>query len=315
MKTKQKSPSNTQEPATPSAEQVDSPPEKTPAPPVEPPVRGEDGDLYAHAPHWKIYGYFDKIPPYLLPSDLDVPKIDYIFPPPTPVELLAFATAIHGSGPLPRNRKALEKLFSQAFVLWRESQHQIKAYSRYVLPHQETVPSAHDLEPQNFESFEDFVRHVTGLKRSDDARVAFHKGLDSNESVDSAKKVDDWVREFVNGSNPQFLLARVTKKFKRWYRTYLRTARTNSVVMRGCYALVRKVTGLKNKEKVKALFEEWKKHEATTGHQTGEGAALLERLRERFEPWWKEKQADNANAKDARNLSRRPLKRKSQKSS
>ena len=116
MKTKQKSPSNTQEPATPSAEQVDSPPEKTPAPPVEPPVRGEDGDLSAHAPHWKIYGYFDKIPPYLLPSDLDVPKIDYIFPPPTPVELLAFATAIHGSGPLPRNRKALEKLFSQAFV-------------------------------------------------------------------------------------------------------------------------------------------------------------------------------------------------------
>ena len=167
------------------------------------------------------------------------------------------------------------------------------------------------MEPQNFESFEDFVRHVTGLKRSDDARVAFHKWLDSNESVDSAKKVDDWVREFVNGSNPQFLLARVTKKFKRWYRTYLRTARTNSVVMRGCYALVRKVTGLKNKEKVKALFEEWKKHEATTGHQTGEGAALLER----FEPWWKEKQADNANAKDARNLSRRPLKRKTQKSS
>ncbi len=311
MKTKQKSPSNTQEPATPSAEQVDSPPEKTPAPPVEPPVRAEDGDIYAHAPDWKIYGCFDKIPPYLIPSDLDVPKIDYLFPPPTPVELLAFATAIHGSGPLPRNRKALEKLFSQAFVLWRESQHQIKAYSRYVLPHQETVPSAHDLEPQNFESFEDFVRHVTGLKRSDGARVAFHKWLDSNESVDSAKKVDDWVREFVNGSNPRFLLDRVTKKFTRWYRKYLRTARTNSVVMRECYVLVRKVTGLKGNKKVKALFEEWRDDQMEVGNGMEMGDALLGRLRECFEPWWKKKQAGNANGKDAPKSSRRAASKKS----
>ena len=317
MKTKKKKPSNTQESATPSAEEVDSPPEKTPAPPVEPPVCAEDGDIYAHAPHWANCGYYDIPPPCLVHPELDVPKIDYILPPPTPVELLEFATAIHGSGPLPRNRKALEKLFSQAFVLWRESQHQIYAYSRYVHPHQETVhhetvPSADELEPQNFKSYEAFVRHVTGLKRRDDARVAFQKWLDSD---DFTKEADHWKRMFVDRSSPRGLLDRVTNEFTRWYKFYLRRARRNSVVMRGCYALVRKVTGLKNKEKVKALFEEWKKHEATTGHQTGEGAALLERLRERFEPWWKEKQADNANAKDARNLSRRPLKRKSQKSS
>ena len=298
MKTKKKSPRNTQQPATPSAEQVDSPPpKKTPALPVEPPVSAGD-DIYAHAPYLKIYTS-DGAPPYKLP--------------PTPVELLAFATAIHGSGPLPKNHTALKELFYQAFVLWRKSQYQIAMYSKHFLPNQDQMPpvlTRDDLEPQSFESYEAFVRCVTKSKRNEGARLAFQKWLDSKKPGDPKKEIDYWKRKFVDGSSPRMVLDGVIRAYSLWPGRNPGIVGANSVAFRECYKFVRKVTGLSDKM-AKAVFKEWQRHEATTGHQTGKGDALLERVRERFEPWWKEQQADNANGKDAPKSSRMSASKKS----
>ena len=224
--------------------------------------------------------------------------------PPTPVELLAFATAIHGSGPLPKNHKALKKLFSQAIALWQESQDQIKIYSeRLRRLQEEMVPVLTKDDPwsKQFKSLGDFFRYVTGLTNSGDAKRELRKWLDSKKLKDPEKKIEHFKRTFVDAVGCRPFLEGMKRMLLDWRRRNSGTAGANNAALRECYRFVRKVTELNDEEMVKALIVEWKKHEATTGHQTGEGAALLERLRERFPPWWKEKQAGNANGNDPQN--------------
>ena len=220
MKTKRKKRPTRSSRRRPRGKQVDSPPpNKTPALPVEPPGGAEDS-IYAHAPYLKIYTS-DGAPPDRIP--------------PTPVELLAFAAAIHGSGPLPKNHTALKKLFYQAFVLWRKSQYQIKMYSQYFLPHQEKkgpVLTNHDLEPQSFESYNDFVRCVTGSKRNDDARRAFKKWLDSMKPGNPKKEIEYWMQKFVDGSSSLMFLEAVKLRFSSWYRSYLSTVNASNSARR-----------------------------------------------------------------------------------
>lgn len=295
-----KKPTTTQKPATPSAEQVDSPPNKTRALRDQPP-ESADEDIDAHALDVQICSSHGSPPDG---------------PPPTPVQLLAFATAIHGPGPLPEKRKALEQLFGQAFFLWQESQYQIKIYSERLRRLQEEMVPVRTKDDSWFRKFDnlgDFFVFVTELKRNDDALQAFQKWLDSMKLGDTQKKIESFKRMFVDAAGSRLLLEGMKRMFLDWHRRNRRTAGANNVALRECYRFVREVTELKAKdqEKVKALIEEWKKHEATTGHQPGEGAALLERLRERFPPWRKEKQAGNANGKDAPKSSRRSASKKS----
>jgi hypothetical protein len=296
MKEKRKSPRNKQEPATPSAGQVDSPPpKKTPALPVEPPVSAGD-DIYAHAPYLKIYTS-DGAPPYKLP--------------PTPVELLAFATAIHGSGPLPKNHTALKELFYQAFVLWRKSQYQIAMYSKHFLPNQDQmlpVLTHDDLEPQKFKSFEHFVRVFTDSSRSDDARRLFQKWLNSKKPGDPQKKIEYWKRKVADGSMSRMFLDCEKAKFSPWHIRHRRTTGTNSVVLRECYKVVRRVTGLKGNVKVREVFQRWATHETEAENGMLEGAALLEHTNKSFEPWWNKDQAAKANVEGAGKPSRRSQK-------
>jgi hypothetical protein len=232
--------------------------------------------------------------------------------------LLAFATAIHGPGPLPEKRKALEQLFGQAFFLWQESQYQIKIYSeRLRRLQEEMVPvlTKDDSWSKQFPNLGEFFKYVTELKTIPAARLAFQKWLKSMKLGDTEKRIEGFKRWFVDAAGALLFLKGMKRMFSDWHDRNLGTVGANSAALRECYKFVREVAELKVKDKdnkmEKALIEEWKKHEATTGHQTGEGAALLERLRERFPPWWKEKQAGNANGKDAPKSSRRSASKKS----
>ena len=298
MKQNKNARSSKQEPTKPSAGQVDSPPKKKQALPVKPPVSADE-DIDAHALDVQICSSHGSPPDG---------------PPPTPVELLAFATAIHGPGPLPEKRKALEQLFGQAFFLWQESQYQIKIYAeRLRRLQEEMVPVRTEDDPwsKKFQNLGEFFQYVTGLKRNDDARQAFEKWLASRNLENPEKKIAYFKRTFVDTAGFRPFLEGMKKMFLAWHRRNRGTAGANNVALRECYKFVRKVTEVENQEEVKELFEQWKKHEATTGNPTGEGDALLERLRERFQPWWKAKQAGNANGKDAPKSSRRPDSKKS----
>lgn len=284
---KKKNLSKARQPATP-GERVDTPPKKTRTLPDQPP-ESEDDDIYVHAPYLKDYTSHGS-PPDVLP--------------PTPVELLAFATAIHGPTPLPEKRKALEQLFNQAFVLWQKSQYQIKIFSeRLRRLQEEMVPVRTEDDPlcKQFKNVGGFFRYVTGLKRY--ASREFHAWLDSKK-LDPEKHIENFKRMFVDAAGLRAFLEPLKEILSVWHQENVRTSRRNSAARKKCYAFVRKVANFRETEEAKAAFEEWKKHEATTGHQTGEGDALLERLRERFEPWWNKKQADNENANEARKASR-----------
>ena len=273
---------------------------KTRALPVKPPESAND-EIYAHVPDLQICTSHGPPPDGL---------------PPTPVELLAFATAIHGPGPLPKNPKALEQLFAQAHFLWQKSHYQIKTYSeRLRRLQEEMVPVLTKDDPwsKQFKSLGGFFIHVTGLTNSGDAKREFRKWLDSKKVKYPEKKIEYFKRTFVDAVGFRPFLEGMKRMLSDWHQENVKTSSRNSATRKKCYAFVRKVTGLKkdkDNEKEKALIEEWRKHEATTGHQTGEGAALLERLHERFEPWWKEKQTVNANGKDAPKSSRRPASKK-----
>jgi hypothetical protein len=153
------------------------------------------------------------------------------------------------------------------------------------------------------------------LKTIPAARLAFQKWLKSMKLGDTEKRIEGFKRWFVDAAGALLFLKGMKRMFSDWHDRNLGTVGANSAALRECYKFVREVAELKVKDKdnkmEKALIEEWKKHEATTGHQTGEGAALLERLRERFPPWWKKKQAGNANGKDAPKSSRRSASKKS----
>lgn len=163
-----------------------------------------------------------------------------------------------------------------------------------------------------FKNLGEFFRYVTELKTIPAARQAFQKWLKSMKLENPEKKIEYFKRTFVDAVGFRPFLEGMKRMFSDWHVRNLGKVGANSAALRECYRFVRKVTGLKAKdeEKVRALIVEWKKHEATTGHQTGEGAPLLERLRERFEPWWKEKKTVNANGKDVPKSSRRPVSKK-----
>ena len=168
---------------------------------------------------------------------------------------------------------------------------------------------------RQFKNLGEFFKYVTELKTIRAARRAFQKWLESMKLGDTEKRIEGFKRSFVDAAGALLFLKGMKRMFSDWNGRNRGTAGTNNAAFRKPYRFVREVTGLKAKDKdnkmEKALIVEWKKHEATTGHQTGEGAALLERLRERFPPWWKEKQAGNANGKDAPKSSRRSASKKS----
>lgn len=294
MKYKKKKTSDTKESATPSGKRVGSRRQKTLALPVEPPV-SEEVDLYANAPLWTPPGGRDKAKRFPFPRSPDRPN-DYAYPLPTAVELLACATAIHGSAPLPIGRNALRELFKQAIVLWREAQDRIEIYSIYLLPFQGKKWSDY---PLLFESYEDLVKRVTGLTRDDDARQRFEEWLDSKKPGDPQKEIEFWKREVVGVSRPEHFFYSARQDFSSWYDDRLATTNRENAGLKECYRFISKVTEEKNKGTVRALFEEWKRHEAVNERQTGKGAALLKHLKKTFERWWNEKQADIANGKNA----------------
>jgi hypothetical protein len=161
---------------------------------------------------------------------------------PTRMELLAFATAIHGLSPLPSTDKELDELLLRALELYEKVQLKL-VHITITHPHLAKEPP-----PPVQMGHAEFVRYITGIKRKSDAIAALQEWRVSAHPERATREflAQWWLEPSERVILPREALDHVRQLCQDDRARHNTKERVNSVTMRKCYAVVRKITGMED---------------------------------------------------------------------